>query len=376
IEITNAEREIQKNKKTLNRLNSNNDKSKKIKNELEIAKKEILKLNNSRLVQRIAKLTAKESASMDQRRNLLNRISFLICENKSLKKEFAEKENKNLYTYSIFPNGSEFNNWALSLSDEDLIENLDWGKLIVSCGSGPFSCDAFNQILKNHSFEISNPGSSESFVMVVGHECKMKDLNKQINARGEMGLKIYSQELALFALATKIDPFNANLTALLQEGNAHPIISKLINNLFNWPNIRENYHSHGSELIDASDWNDASPLTSMGYIVGNYSSLSKNQRRAKLKQIYSSNLVFPESFSFSQKNEWGKPESNKRLSKMAEHIAWNIARFASRTGYENAVNNWEEDLYWMKESFYTKKEIVNWPNLDARNESPPKRWLQ
>ena len=54
--------------------------------------------------------------------------------------------------------------------------------------------------------------------MVVGHDCRIKDVNKQINARGEMGLKIYSQELALFALATKIDPFNSDISALLQEG--------------------------------------------------------------------------------------------------------------------------------------------------------------
>ena len=375
LEINNTEKEIQKNQRTLSRLKSVKDENKTLKIDLKIAEREILKLNNSRLAQKLVRIAKKESITKDLHHNLKNKIRLLEIENKNLKKDISDNENIQPPCISVFPNGTEFNEWARTLTENDLISTLHWGEAIVSSGSGPFSCNAFKQILENHNYSVIEPGSVESFVMVVGHDCRIKDVNKQINARGEMGLKIYSQELALFALATKIDPFNSDISALLQEGNKHRIISKLINDIFNWPNIREDYQSSGDSVIDVSDWNDRSPLTTMGYIVGNYSPLSKSQRRSKLKLIFSGKLIFPECFNTSQKNDWGMPNSDKRLKKIAEHIVWNISRFGSRYSHKNAVTAWKEDLEWLQENFFTNRQLASWPNKHVGVERPPNNWL-
>ena len=334
-------------------------KASKLKKELVLTNRKLENFSKINYTQKINSLSSRNELEREANRNLKLEIASLKSERKELQRQLSEfcsdaaSEHK---FSSFFPEWPILYEWLSTLETDDFAETLDWGNSIVTSGSGPFDCDVFNQILSNHGYIPCKPGNSESFVMVVGQDCKLRDARRQINVREETGLKIYSQELALFALATHLEPFKAYTQVLLEIGKSHPLISKLINDPFDWPAIQNLDHCAESSEIDVTDWNENSPLTVMGYNVGNYSTLSEEARRKLLKKIHAGKLIFPSGFSSFQKNEWGVSHSNERLEKIVHHIAWNIERFGPRSGYKRAVAEWKADLNWLKKVF-SKKDV-------------------
>lgn len=117
------------------------------------------------------------------------------------------------------------------------------------------------------------------------------------------------------------------------------------------PELRHTASGGGHVNIDGSKWRDTSPLTAMGYHVGERTKLTGPERKDKLTTIFKGTLNFPEDFSLDKKNEWGKPGSKKRLKKIAEHIDQQIPKFSSRQSYEVAVSDWKDDLDWLNKEF-------------------------
>lgn len=329
-------------------------KASKLKKELVLTNRKLENFSKINYTQKINTLSSRNELEREVNRKLKLEITSLKSERKELQRQLSEfcSDAASEHKFpSFFPEWPILYEWLSTLETDDFAETLDWGNSIVTSGSGPFDCNVFNQILSNHGYIPCKPGNSESFVMIVGQDCKLRDARRQINVREETGLKIYSQELALFALATHLEPFKAYTQVLLELGKSHPLISKLINDPFDWPAIQNLDHYAECSEIDVTDWNENSPLTVMGYNVGNYSTLSEEARRKLLRKIHSGKLIFPSGFSPSQKNEWGESHSKQRLKKMSHHIAWNIERFGPRSEYERAVAEWKADLNWIKKAF-------------------------
>ncbi len=114
-------------------------------------------------------------------------------------------------------------------------------------------------------------------------------------------------------------------------------------------------------IIDGDKWHRGSPLTAMGYHVGESSDLRRDQRADLLEQMFKGRLVFPTGFSEDEQEGWGQPGSAARLQKIATHIAKQIALRSMLPNYDVAVSEWQEDLAWLKEEFYEPLFRFRWP---------------
>ena len=98
-------------------------------------------------------------------------------------------------------------------------------------------------------------------------------------------------------------------------------------------------------------------LATMGYHVGNSSSLLPHQRREILWQAYEDYIPFVEG---NYMLKWGAPKTPKRLARIAEYLVFQIKE---RTEAQNqyfqdntvCIEDWESDLRWLKTEFYDKK---------------------
>jgi hypothetical protein len=63
--------------------------------------------------------------------------------------------------------------------------------------------------------------------------------------------------------------------------------------------------------------------------------------------------------------QWGKPNSKERLHKIADSIA-TFARLKkgmpNADSYGSAIQDWEDDLQWLKQTFYKPFMRFRWPS--------------
>jgi hypothetical protein len=119
---------------------------------------------------------------------------------------------------------------------------------------------------------------------------------------------------------------------------------------------------HSVIKVDAKLWDKDSPLTAMGYHVGETSSLDLKTRRNLLTDIYKGKLEFPADFSHNEKKAWSTPGSSTRLKKIATHIKCQIKKFINRPAYDVAVADWSGDLEWLRSVFYETRFKFVWPS--------------
>ena len=125
---------------------------------------------------------------------------------------------------------------------------------------------------------------------------------------------------------------------------------------FEWPSIKHR-ETIRIDVELGKGWRDTSPLTAKGYHAGKTYSLSSKNRRDILTSVFCSHLEFSEEFPEYEISEWGDPESSDRLKKMASHITWVMGIHSSHT---YAVEDWQEDLDWMKKEFYDPRFSFRW----------------
>ncbi len=245
---------------------------------------------------------------------------------------------------------------------EEPTDDLNWSKEVATIGSDPFQGDFIDKLLHREDHSVHICGDEDAGVLIVGRDGWTTDeLQEQISAREGNTLRIYSQEMAILAILTGHDPFDAGEEVLMEMGKGHPALEHLIENPFKWPSIGENYG--GNVYIDGDLWRKQSPLTAMGYHVGVSSNLSDSERRKLLGNIFKGRLVFPDDFSEYEKREWGQSGTSARLQKMALHVVGNISLHSPRLGYNSvAVNEWKGDLAWLRKTFFTTSFRFRWPD--------------
>lgn len=100
-------------------------------------------------------------------------------------------------------------------------------------------------------------------------------------------------------------------------------------------------------------------LKFMGYTVGQNGAY-RNQRRQVLDYVYNERVPMVQSQEYM--DEWGRPKTAQRLQKMANSLATFARNAKRRHNYDMrlAVNEWEEDLAYLKKKYYNPSSF-RWP---------------
>lgn len=128
---------------------------------------------------------------------------------------------------------------------------------------------------------------------------------------------------------------------------------------FKWPSTAIIGDSAAALRIAHFDY-DEGLLKFMGYAVGQNGAYC-NRRQQVLDYVF--NETVPKVQSYEYMAEWGEPKSVDRLKKLANSLA-TFARNARRrrsSDMDHAIAEWEEDLRYLKETYYDRKYQFDWP---------------
>lgn len=68
--------------------------------------------------------------------------------------------------------------------------------------------------------------------------------------------------------------------------------------------------------------------------------------------------------SIKYMKSWGEPESPKRLKRIADNIASYPGGMSNRPNpSEQAIEDWESDLEWLRKEFYHGHFTFQWPGM-------------
>ncbi|HIF9126983.1 TPA: hypothetical protein ACX6QH_002681 [Photobacterium damselae] len=126
---------------------------------------------------------------------------------------------------------------------------------------------------------------------------------------------------------------------------------------FKWPST---IAYEANENIPEINWPQVGMLKGVGYSVG-MNGLPTDQRRELLSNVMSQPLPYVISYTYHR--EWGEPSTTERLKKLANTIA-SLAKNSKRSSKNTsqAINDWEDDLKWLKENYYRNGQYAwSWP---------------
>jgi hypothetical protein len=114
-----------------------------------------------------------------------------------------------------------------------------------------------------------------------------------------------------------------------------------------------------------NSWREVGLLRLSGYVVGRTRGLKREERRRILNWVFIKDdlrdIDDPEYAA-----EWGEPLSSERLKKMADSIAtFARVRAQSDKDYSIAIEHWEDDLEYLRRSFYESWDHRwPWPDME------------
>jgi hypothetical protein len=234
-------------------------------------------------------------------------------------------------------------------------------KQVLLVGDGPWPIDDFTDLLQDLSFEVWQNGcDAEIEVVIVGRDNWSETvIDGQIEDRDGDSLRVYSQELFVLLLAMQADPLEvAAPDDLLKFVHGHPVFDYLLNQEFPWP---ETVFEDGPPATVGEGFSNedaVSPLYRMGYSVAQQVDLSILERREILNETYAKENL-PHCISDEYMNDWGDPNTRKRLRR----IAWHLHLMSKRLRrHRLAVARWKSDLDWLKRTFYRPIHRFRWPS--------------
>lgn len=128
---------------------------------------------------------------------------------------------------------------------------------------------------------------------------------------------------------------------------------------FRWPTTAVIEDSASALRLAHFDYEEGL-LKFMGYAVGQLGAY-RTRRRQVLDYVF--NEKIPKVQSYDYMAEWGDPSSAKRLQKLANSLA-TFARNAKRrrtSDMEHATAEWEEDLAYLKNTYFDGLFSFDWP---------------
>lgn len=230
---------------------------------------------------------------------------------------------------------------------------------VATMGSDPFSESSFDDFLYDKGLSIYIPGEDTETLIIGRDEWVEENLEEILDMRAGKQLKVYSQEMFLSYLASGRDPFE-NEGIARKFGEGHPALEFLAGLGFDWP---KTFVASGNGDFVA-EMPPVGLLSYKGYKVGK-SGLLDAQRQEILREVFNSRLppVFPKSYL----QEWGSPFSKERLQKMANSLAA-FCRNEKRKSNpsEIAIEDWENDLEWLRRNFHIGRFRFQWPSIYVR----------
>lgn len=236
----------------------------------------------------------------------------------------------------------------------------------VVAGKSPFRRGKILSYLWDLEIETKYLGDIDApDLLVLGRtwvEGREKDgVERLLKNRQGKQLRICSQEMLLAWAMTGVDP-NERIQTVETFIEGHPaleFVEKILED--RWPGTDPiPFHGDGEAEFDRPD---KSPLKHFGYSVGE-SGNSRSQRRSALEKTYvTERESLPGTYPDEYISEWGPAESGARLQRIAGHLASNCRTFHQRDrNYQVAISDWEDDLRWLKETFYNPLSYgFEWP---------------
>ena len=230
---------------------------------------------------------------------------------------------------------------------------------VVTTGRLPYKEDDFDDFLRTKVKDVCTP-SKDIDIIIVGKEFNQAILDEQINLRRGQSLFVYSQEMFLSRLAGK-DPYD-DKDALMEFAEGHPVFEYLDKCFFTWKTTHIVPSKGGTVIIDLPP---KGVFDDNGYHVGN-AGVERNERHRILTKVFKTKLNNVTSLEYMA--EWGTPNSGERLKKMADSIA-SFACNAKRKNnpcLQQAIDDWEQDLDWLRETYYNGRFSFDWRSTFVR----------
>ena len=246
---------------------------------------------------------------------------------------------------------------------------LDWflwdnnislnGEQISLHGAMPFGTDVLKKILNKFDYYDCRLGEHTDILIVGRKYWNKARLDKLLEEKSGMRLKVYSQEMFLTFMACGIDPFK-DKEILYQFQSGHPVLEYFSDLGFDWPNTYVNGSSHG-EILTEVEWEKIGVLKYYGYSVGG-NGLRISERRLILDKVFHSTI--PKGvWKYSYLKEWGEPKSSTRLKKMANSLA-SFCKNQKKRNHKLAASHYESDLEWLKKKYYKNSLRFKWPRAN------------
>jgi hypothetical protein len=232
-------------------------------------------------------------------------------------------------------------------------------------GCDPFEPQDFDDFLKRHDV-IPRPVDDDSKVVVIGRKgWREAEIDDLIDLRVGEILKIYSQEMFLVFMAIGQDPFYGTPVVLEAFKAGHPGLDFVSRGWSGWVTtfVQADRRSPSVRRLFGSASVEESPLHLLGYHVGRTGEEVTTRRRL-LRRAFTGDLPITGSLDYMAK--WGEPSSPQRLKQIAENIAAYCRVQRSRMNpSEEAIEDWESDLEWLREEFYHGHFTFHWPGIYA-----------
>jgi hypothetical protein len=234
-------------------------------------------------------------------------------------------------------------------------------KCAAVSGHTPLSAGALEVLLESRGIDVVPIGDPRAELLIVGRdEWLIDEIEDQIKVRAGKELFIYSQEMLVTALLVGADPFRpCNRKVLLAFAAGHDALQYCRTEGFNWPQIDTTSIARAL----AYPWDERvgeSPLKKLGYTVGVSKGLAQDKRREILQEALKDSLPSVDGKSYMA--TWGKPDTRRRLRRIALFLAW-LKRNAERRDADmrQAISEWSSDLDWLQR-FYQPWMRFRWPS--------------
>ena len=166
-------------------------------------------------------------------------------------------------------------------------------------------------------------------------------------------------------LATGTDPFDGGIDVLEAFKAGHPGLEFVSEGWRGWvtTQILPNRRTASSDSMGNTSWNKESPLRALGYKVGDQGE-PDDERQRILTQAFQGKLPIVGDNAYMA--TWGEPCSPQRLKKIADAIASFCRNMKKKQNpSEQAIEDWEQDLRWLYDTFYHGRFRFSWPDTIA-----------
>ena len=197
-----------------------------------------------------------------------------------------------------------------------------------------------------------------------------------LRSRSLENLTFISQEMLLAEIFTKGNGTRDFGDPWIKHIEEHPGLKAVhglreeealeaIDDCFEWPST---VAEPGNGSFDQEDWPKVGMLKILGYSVGENGEM-KSTRQKILSEVFEM-VNLPHVKDQNHVDSWGGAKTGARLKKMAQSIAafCRSARRRDEYGMSLAIEEWEEDLAWLKTTYYEGKfdRQFQWPETTDR----------